>query len=366
MYASESWEDEFARLRRIVDRRHVDGVILAGTHSYLYNKVVFDVLREVRGDGEAVVFARSGTVGSQQLRVHWGGDCSATYESMAETLRGGLSLGLSGFGFWSHDIGGFEHTAAADVYKRWCAFGLLSSHSRLHGSKSYRVPWLFDDEAIDVVRHFTEWKSRLMPYLFDAARQAVDHGTPMLRATLLEFPDDPACDYLDRQYLLGDALLVAPVFNAVGDVDFDLPTGRWTHLFSDKQLDGGRWVRERHGFMSLPLFVRPNTSLALGTENQRPDYDYARHSELHLFELGDGETVRVTLRDLGGAAVTHVSVARHGDRLRIRHDGVQAPLPSVLRQWNSLWDAGGLPMQESESGASATLAVGEAEVTVHV
>ncbi|WP_321903447.1 TIM-barrel domain-containing protein [Paraburkholderia tropica] len=112
-----------------------------------------------------------------------------TIESIAETLRGGLSLDLSGFGFWSRDIGGFEHTAPADVYTRWCAFGLLSSHSRLHGSKSYRVPGLFDNEAVEVARHFTEWKSRLMPSLFDAAQQAVEHGTPMLRAMLLEFPD---------------------------------------------------------------------------------------------------------------------------------------------------------------------------------
>lgn len=101
---------------------------------------------------EAVVFARSATVGSQKFPVHWGGDCSADFSSMAESLRGGLSLGLCGFGFWSHDIGGFEHTATADVYKRWLAFGMLSSHSRLHGSTSYRVPWLYDEEAVDVLR----------------------------------------------------------------------------------------------------------------------------------------------------------------------------------------------------------------------
>lgn len=337
-------------------------------YSYLYNKVVFDVLREVRGEGEAVVFARSGTVGSQQLPVHWGGDCSATYESMAETLRGGLSLGLSGFGFWSHDIGGFEHTAPADVYKRWCAFGLLSSHSRLHGSKSYRVPWLFDDEAVDVVRHFTEWKSRLMPYLFDAAQQAVEHGTPMLRAMLLEFPDDPACDSLDRQYLLGDALLVAPVFNAIGDVDFWLPEGRWTHLFTGKTVEGGRWLRERHGFLSLPVYVRPNTLLAIGTEDQRPDYDYASRSELHLFELADGASAAVTLRDERGASVTQVSVTRHGATLKLRYAGVKGvngALPLTLRQWPELRDAGGLTMQASEAGVVVQLPAGDGEAVLH-
>ena len=182
-------------------------------YSYLYNKTVFDLLRDERGEDEALVFARSATAGGQQFPVHWGGDSTATFESMAESLRGGLSLGLSGFGFWSHDIGGFEQTANADVYKRWTAFGLLSSHSRLHGSSSYRVPWHYDEEAVTVLSKFTKLKCSLMPYLFRAAIQAHEQGIPMLRAMMLEFPNDPACDYLDLQYMLGDSLLVAPVFS---------------------------------------------------------------------------------------------------------------------------------------------------------
>ncbi|MCX7711437.1 MAG: alpha-xylosidase, partial [Clostridia bacterium] len=172
-------------------------------YTYLYNKAVFEVLKEVKGEKEAAVFARSATVGSQQFPVHWGGDCSATYDSMAESLRGGLSLCLSGFGFWSHDISGFEKTAPPDIYKRWVAFGLLSSHSRLHGNESYRVPWLFDEEAVDVLRFFTKLKCRLMPYLFGAAVEASQKGVPMMRAMVLEFPEDPTCGFLDRQYMLG-------------------------------------------------------------------------------------------------------------------------------------------------------------------
>lgn len=139
-------------------------------YSYLFNQTVFDLLLEERGEGEAVVFARSATTGGQQFPVHWGGDSDSTFPSMAESLRGGLSLGISGFGFWSHDIGGFEGMPNVELYKRWIAFGLLSSHSRLHGSSSYRVPWLFDEEAVDVLRHFTKLKCRLMPYLYAPAR----------------------------------------------------------------------------------------------------------------------------------------------------------------------------------------------------
>ncbi len=194
-------------------------------YSYLYNQAVFEMLEDVQGAGNAVVFARSATTGGQQFPVHWGGDNTATFESMAESLRGGLSLGLSGFGFWSHDISGFERTAPPEVYKRWCAFGLLSSHSRLHGSSSYRVPWLFDQEAVEVLAHFTRLKCRLMPYLYAAALEAHHAGIPMMRAMLLEFPLDPGCEFLDRQYMLGDSLLVAPVFSFDGEVAYYLPAG---------------------------------------------------------------------------------------------------------------------------------------------
>ncbi|HBI73043.1 MAG TPA: alpha-xylosidase, partial [Lachnospiraceae bacterium] len=201
-------------------------------YTYLYNKTVFDLLERKRGKGEAVLFARSATVGGQKFPVHWGGDCWSDYESMAESLRGGLSLTMSGFGYWSHDIGGFENTSTPDVYKRWCAFGLLSTHSRLHGSSSYRVPWAYDEEAVDVVRFFTRLKASLMPYLFRNAIETSKIGIPSMRSMVMEFTEDPVCAYLDRQYMLGDSLLVAPIFNEEGIAEYYLPEGKWTNYFT--------------------------------------------------------------------------------------------------------------------------------------
>ena len=224
-------------------------------YTYLYNQTVFNLLREVKGEGGAVVFARSATSGGQKFPVHWGGDNSSTYPSMAETLRGGLSLGLSGFGYWSHDISGFNDTATPDLYKRWVAFGLLSSHSRLHGASSARVPWLFGDEAVDVLRFFNRLKMHLMPYLLDVAKEAYRQGLPMMRAMVLEFPDDPTCQYLDMQYMLGSALLVAPVFSETGEVAYYLPEGEWRNLLTGEFAQGGKWRKETHSYMSLPLWV---------------------------------------------------------------------------------------------------------------
>ena len=216
-----------------------DPIAMHNYYTYLYNKTVFETLEAYTGKNKACLFARSATVGGQKFPVHWGGDCSAEYTSIAETLRGGLSLCASGFGYFSHDIGGFEQTASADVYKRWCAFGLLSSHSRLHGSTSYRVPWAYEEDTPDnpenacaVLRFFTKLKGRLMPYLFSQAVKTHETGIPMMRAMVLSYADDPAVPYLDKQYMLGDNLLCAPVMNAEGTADVYLPVGTWTDIIT--------------------------------------------------------------------------------------------------------------------------------------
>lgn len=299
-------------------------------YTYLYNQTVFEVLRERRGAGEAVLFARSATVGSQQFPVHWGGDCESTFESMAESLRGGLSLGMSGFGFWSHDIGGFEGTPPTDVYKRWIAFGLLSSHSRLHGSHSYRVPWLFDEEAVDVLRHFTTLKCRLMPYLYAHAIEAARSGTPLMRAMLLEFPDDPACDYLDRQYMLGDALLVAPVFASDGAVSYYVPAGRWTNVLSGAVVEGPGWARETHGMLSLPLLARPGAAIAFGARDDRPDYDYGDGVTVHLYELADGQRTSATIPTLAGGVEVVLDIRREGQTITVGRSGPSRPWRLLL------------------------------------
>lgn len=302
-----------------------DPVKMHNYYTYLYNKVVFEVLEQKIGKNEATLFARSATVGGQKFPVHWGGDCYADYESMAESLRGGLSLGMSGFGFWSHDIGGFENTAPSHVFKRWLAFGLLSSHSRLHGSSSYRVPWAYDEEAVNVTRFFTKLKCSLMPYLYDIAVEASQKGVPTMRSMLLEFPQDPAAEVLDRQYMLGDSILVAPVFSEQGDVSYFLPEGKWTHLLTGEAVAGGKWRKENYDFMSLPLFVRENSILAIGNNNNVPDYDFANEVELKLFEIADGAKVSRKVRNLQGETELEVTVTRKGSSVKVNATGVGKP-----------------------------------------
>jgi alpha-D-xyloside xylohydrolase len=292
-------------------------------YTYLYNQTVFELLRKRRGEGEAVVFARSATAGSQAFPVHWGGDAESTFEAMAESLRGGLSLAMSGFGYWSHDIGGFEGTPDASVFKRWIAFGLLSSHSRLHGNQSYRVPWLFDEEAVDVLRLFTRLKARLAPYLQATARETYRAGIPMMRAMVVEFPGDPAVSHLDRQYMLGPDLLVAPVFSAEGDVAYYLPEGTWTRVLTGEPVPGGRWVRERHGFLSVPLLARPGSVIPFGAVDDRPDYDYADGVTLHAYALPDGARVTTEVPTTYGEVAAVFTTVRDGGTVRVTAEGAR-------------------------------------------
>jgi len=329
----DSFKTDFGE-RIPVDVVYHDGSDPYKMHNYytqLYNKAVFELLEENLGKNEAMLFARSATAGGQQFPVHWGGDCSANYDSMAETLRGGLSLSLSGFGFWSHDISGFEHTAPPDIYKRWVAFGLLSSHSRLHGSTSYRVPWLFGDEAVDVLRHFTKLKSKLMPYVYEKSVEASTKGVPTMRAMVLEFNEDPNCHVIDTQYMLGDSLLVAPIFNEEGQARYYLPEGRWTNLFNGTVYEGGRWFQEKHDYFSLPVMVRPNSLIAIGNNDQRPDYDYADGVALHLFELGDGNTASASVPSLKGETELSVQATRSGNAIQVKSSGSGKPWSLVLR-----------------------------------
>ena len=316
-----------------LDAAWADGSDPAKMHNYytqLYNGAVFELLERKRGRGEAVVFARSATAGGQRFPVHWGGDCFATYGGMEESLRGGLSLGFAGFGFWSHDISGFERTATPDLYKRWSAFGLLSSHSRLHGSTSYRVPWNFDEESVDVLRAFTRLKMRLMPYLWRAALQAHAEGLPVLRAMPLLFPEDLGCRHAEHQYLLGDDLLVAPVFDPRGVAEFYVPCAEgapWTDWFTGERLEPGRWHRREVPYDRIPLLARPGAVIAVGAHDDAPEYDWADGATFRVFEPRHGS--RGEIFDRAGALVASLDVAEIEGGFEFRLGGGAARSPRI-------------------------------------
>ncbi|KAF9009360.1 glycosyl hydrolases family 31-domain-containing protein [Cyathus striatus] len=298
-----------------------DPMRMHNTYSVAYNELVFNVLKERFGEGEAVVFARSSAAGGQRFPVHWGGDCESTWEAMGEALRGALSLTVSGFGYASHDIGGFEGHPPAEIYQRWVAFGLFSTHSRLHGSSSYRVPWNYGEEAARSMCKFLEAKHRLMPYLYGLSIEARIKGHPVMRAMFVEFLGDRTTHHLDGQYMLGGSLLVAPVL--VGpeeETEYYVPAGRWTSFFEEgRTVEGPQWVKERVGLDALPVWVRPGSVLVLGPPGvDRPDYDYTAGVEVRVYELEEGQVVSASVPAGSGVGIAgEIRVERRAGAVRV-------------------------------------------------
>ncbi len=201
-----------------------------------YNKALWEVVQ--RENGEGIIWARSAWAGSQRYALHWGGDAASTNTGMMGDLRGGLSFGLSGFSFWSHDIGGFVTASPEDIYRRWLPFGFLSSHSRAHGAPPTE-PWLISKDFTDAFRQAAELKYRLMPYVYAQAKDCSNRGLPMVRALFIEFPDDSGAWNIEDEYMFGSQILVAPLLESGSERVCYLPSGKWIDYQTGKVYDGG-------------------------------------------------------------------------------------------------------------------------------
>lgn len=224
-----------------------------------YDMAVSEITKKLHN--ENIMWARAAWAGSQRYPLHWGGDAATTNTGLLGTLRAGLSFGLSGFSFWSHDMGGFVKSTPEDLYCRWIPFGFLTSHTRAHGAPPTE-PWLYDSKRVqDVFRKSAEMKYRLMPYVYAQAKECTEKGLPMLRALFVEFPDDPGAWKVDDEYLFGSQILVAPLleFGMTGRTVY-LPEGKWIDYQTEKVYEGG-WHRIEAGSLPIIMLVRDGSVL---------------------------------------------------------------------------------------------------------
>ena len=281
-----------------------------------YNKAAADITKKI--SGQNIIWARSAWAGSQRFPLHWGGDAANTSTAMAATLRAGLSFGLSGFSFWSHDIGGFVLKTPEDVYRRWMPFGMLSSHSRCHGAPP-KEPWAYGKAFTDEFRLDVDLKYRLMPYIYAQAKDCSERGLPMLRALFVEFPDDPGSWQIDDEYLFGADILVAPLLqDSTFERDVYLPPGKWTDYQSGKEYSNG-WQHIKAGKIPVVMLVRngsviPHIKLAQSTM----DMDW---SKLELEVFGEGVNDAEGLVCLPSDNVLHkISVDKKGNKFQLTTD----------------------------------------------
>ena len=244
----------------------IDGKYFHNLYSLVYNSTVFQASKDV--SGENLVWARSGTAGSQRYPIHWGGDSQCTFEALAATLRAALSIGMSGIPFFSHDIGGFLGLPDDELYVRWAQLGLFSSHSRCHGvgDDTHREPWKFSQQACDIFRKYAKLRYSLMPYIYEQAKKSVQTGLPMMRALYLEYPKDRNTWHIEDEYLFGSQLLIAPVLKPLrksNERKLYLPKGVWFDYFTKEKIESnGQWISKKVDLETLPIYVKQGTVLS--------------------------------------------------------------------------------------------------------
>jgi len=278
----------------------------------LYNKAAFEVSEEYFGKG--VVWARSAYAGSQRYPLHWSGDNSSTFENMLCSLRGGLSFGLSGFSFWSNDVGGFTGTPTDRLYVRWTQFGIFNSHMRLHGGgPRFREPWNYEPETQDIFRRMLELRYRFLPYLYSEAHDSARSSLPVLRPLVYEFQGDPTTFHIEDQFLFGRAVLVAPILTEEDDRKIYLPAGLWADAWTGEVIAGPAWIDYRADLDRVPFFYRGGYAVPFGPTMQYVDEHPLDPLTLHVVPderghaaytmIDDDETLTVSAQ-LGDGTLT--------------------------------------------------------------
>lgn len=249
----------------------------------IYNKVMFEAAEEVHGEG--IVWARSSYAGGQRYPVPWSGDSRSTFENLAGALRSGLSLGLSGQPYWSHDIGGFIGIPDAELYVRWAQLGLFSSHSRCHGggNNNPREPWAFGDEALAIFRKYAKLRYRLLPYIYRTEAQAVEEGLPFMRHMALMHQDDRNTYGIYDQYYFGESIMVAPLLNKGGKRQVYLPSGVWFDYYTNEKIIGGKWMDIEAGLETLPMYVPAGSIIVYGPDKSYTGESTVERLDIHLY-----------------------------------------------------------------------------------
>ncbi len=241
----------------------MSGVEMHNVYPLLYNKTVYEVVGEFYE--RPIIWGRSGFAGIQKYPVQWSGDPLSDFKSLAATIRGGLSYGMSGVPFWTCDLGGFKGKPTEQVFVRWAQVGLLFSHSRFHGTTP-RLPWAFGEKAFAIIKKFIHLRYRLLPYIYGSSLEAARTGVPVVRALSLEFDSEPGIFEQDSEYMLGSFVLVVPILNPEGEASIHLPKGDWYDYWSGEKIQGPVLINQSIKLDTLPIYIRSNAILPVAEQ----------------------------------------------------------------------------------------------------
>jgi alpha-glucosidase (family GH31 glycosyl hydrolase) len=223
-----------------------------------YAKVPFEKFQE-ENNMRGFNLTREGYAGIQRYPYLWAGDWPSEWQYFKPVIRAGLNMGLSGVGYWSHNMGGFEHKPDPELYIRWCQFGMFSPMAHLFGMDhpGYKEPWSYGDEAQRIFKKYDRMRYRMLPYIYSEAWEMHKTATPMMRALVLEHQEDENTYNIDDEYMFGDNLLIAPVTTKGAQTrTVYLPEGTWYHYWSGEEYPGKKYYNIVTPLEELPIFVR--------------------------------------------------------------------------------------------------------------
>ncbi|MBR2751666.1 MAG: alpha-xylosidase [Clostridiales bacterium] len=314
----------------ITYKNKFDAESMHNYYAYLFSDTVFEILEKRYGQNNACILSHAGTVGSQKFPFLSLDNTATSYDAMKTVIQSGLNLSISGFPFWSQNIGGLGDDCTPDLFMRWHAAATFAPHANAIGVNIPKDPWNFGADAISEVMLFSKLKLGLMPYIFSSAVESSTMGTPLVRPMLLEFPGDPNTYTLDQQYMLGGNLLVAPITQADGIVRYYVPSGVWTNLLTRERVEGPIWKNEQHDYTSMPILARPGTILVAGTTDETPLYNYMENVTITLFEIPENKEITADVYSADLKNMGLVRVMKKGDRLGLMTQGIVGQIRLLL------------------------------------
>ena len=265
-----AWSNEDATDR--LNMKHYLGMHseIHNVYGFTWDKLVTEQFYKRNPNKRIFQMTRAAYAGLQRYTFGWSGDSGngnnvlEGWQQMANQIPVGLSAGMGLIPFWACDISGYcgeisDYPAMAELYVRWMQFGVFNPLTRAHHEGNTAVePWLFGNEAEEITRSAIELKYKLFPYIYTYAREAHDSGLPLMRATLLEYPNDTETYKLNGQFMFGKELLVAPVVEKGAIIkDVYLPEGEWVNFNDGKTVyRGGKWLTVDAPLDVIPLFAK--------------------------------------------------------------------------------------------------------------
>ncbi len=319
-----------AAAQGITYRNQLEAESQHNLYSVLFSEAVFELVQRRSGQNNACILSHSGFIGSQKYPFLALDNEDPSYAGMHEALRSGLSLSLSGFPYWSENLGGITDECTPDLYMRWHQAAMFLPNAVLSGLTTFRVPWQYGTEAMSETLLFSKFKLGLMPYIFSCAVESSSLGIPMTRPMMLEFPDDPNTFTLDQQYMFGPSLLIAPIMSEDGIVRYYVPSGTWTNLLTREKVEGPIWKNEQHGYETMPILVRPGSILVAGSSDEKPVYNYMENVTITLFELPEGKEVSADIYSADVKNIGIVKALKSNGKITVHTQGIYGQTRLVL------------------------------------